>query len=64
MLVLMEEAYPWVAMFSPYRNVHSGIDPAAREADPDLGGGATPNGGMTGCPASNLPIAKLILHKS
>jgi hypothetical protein len=35
MLVLMEEAYPWVAVFSPYGSVHGSIVPVAREADPN-----------------------------
>jgi hypothetical protein len=64
MLVLMEEAYPWAAMFSPYGNVYSGIVPAARETDPDPTGGIAPDGGMMGCPADILPIDKLILHRS
>jgi hypothetical protein len=28
MLVLIEEAYPWPVVFSPYGNVHKGIVPA------------------------------------
>jgi hypothetical protein len=63
MLVLMEEAYHWAAVFSPYGNVHGGIVPAAGETDPDPAGGAAPDVGMTGCPASILPRAKLILRR-
>jgi hypothetical protein len=50
MLVLTEEAYHWAVMFSPYGNVRGGIDPAVGEVDLDPAGGATPDGGMTGCP--------------
>jgi hypothetical protein len=65
MLVLMEEAYPWAAVFSPYGNVHGDIACAARETDPDpAGGGTASDGGMEGCPAGLLPIAKIILHRS
>jgi hypothetical protein len=64
MLVLMEEAYPWAAVFSPYRNVHGGIVPVAGETDPDLArGGAALDGGMAGCPAGLLLAAKLILRR-
>jgi hypothetical protein len=65
MLVLMEEAYPWVAVFSPYRSVHGGIVPTAREADPNPGGGgAMPDGGVMGCLVGILPAVKVILHGS
>jgi hypothetical protein len=65
MLVLMEEAYPWIAVFSPYRNVHVGIVPIARETDPDpAGGGATLDGGMMGYLVGILPVAKPILRRS
>jgi hypothetical protein len=64
MLVLTEEAYLWAAVFSPYRNVHGGVDPAVGETDLDPAGGTTLDGGMTGCPADILPAAKLILCKS
>jgi hypothetical protein len=65
MLVLMEEAYPRAAVFSPYGNVHGGIVPVARETDPEsAGGGTTPDDRMTGCPAGILPVAKLILRRS
>jgi hypothetical protein len=64
MLVLMEEAYPWAAVFSPYGNVHGGIVPTAGETNPDPAGGAAPDDGMSGCPAGTLPASKLILHKS
>jgi hypothetical protein len=65
MLVLMEEAYPWAAVFSPYGNAHGGIVPAARETDLDPArGGTALDDGMTGCPTSILPIAKLILCRS
>jgi hypothetical protein len=64
MLELMEEAYSWAAMFSPYGNVHGGIVPIARETDPDpTGGGAAPDNGVTGCPTGILPVAKLILRR-
>jgi hypothetical protein len=64
MLVLMEEAYPWATVFSPYGNVHGGIVPAVEETNLDLTGGSMLDGGMTGCPAGLLPIAKLILRRS
>jgi hypothetical protein len=62
MLVLMEEAYHWAAMFSPYGNVDGGIVLTAGEIDPNPAGGAMPDDGMTGCPTGILPAAKLILH--
>jgi hypothetical protein len=65
MLVLMEEAYSWAAVFSPYGSVHGGIVLAAEETDPDPGGiGAAPDDGMSGCPAGILPAPKLILRRS
>jgi hypothetical protein len=56
MLVLMEEAYPWVAVFSPYGSVHGGIVPAAGEIDPDPAkSDAAPDDGMLDAlPASCL----------
>jgi hypothetical protein len=65
MLVLMEESYPWTAVFSPYGSVHGGIVSTAGETDPDLdGSGAAPDDGTSGCPTGILPAAKLILHRS
>jgi hypothetical protein len=65
MLVLMEEAYPWTAVFSPYGSAHAGIVPTAKEVDPNPGeGDATPDDGVMGCPIGILPTVKLILHRS
>jgi hypothetical protein len=64
MLELIEEAYHWAAVFSPYGNVRGGIDPAIEEVDLDSAGGATPDGGMTRCPTGISPVAKLILRRS
>jgi hypothetical protein len=52
-------------VFSPYGDVHGSIVPVPRETDPNsAGGGAVPDGGITGCPIGILPAAKLILHRS
>jgi hypothetical protein len=65
MLVLIEEAYAWVAVFSPYGSAHGGIVPGVGAVDPELArGGAAPDGGVMECPVSILPSAKLILHRS
>jgi hypothetical protein len=65
MLALTEEAYARVAVFSPYGNAHGGIVLGVGGVDPGSDeGGATPVGGMMGCPVGILPSAKLILHRS
>jgi hypothetical protein len=65
MLELMEEAYPWAAVFSPYRSVHGGIVPAAGGSVPDPDGcGVALDDGVLGCLAAILPAAKLILRMS
>jgi hypothetical protein len=44
MLVLTEEEYYWATVFSPYGNVHGGIDPAVGEVAFDPTGGAAADG--------------------
>jgi hypothetical protein len=64
MLVLMEEAYCWATVFSPYGNIRGGVDPTVGEAALDLIEGVTADGGMTGCPAGVLSAARLIPRRS
>jgi hypothetical protein len=65
MLVLMEEAYPWAAVFSPYGNAHGDIVPVVGGSDPDSAGyGAAPDSGASGCLAGIVFAAKLILRMS
>jgi hypothetical protein len=60
MLALMEEAYPWAAVFSPYGNVLGGIVPAVGGSDPDPARcGAAPE-----CLADIVSVAKPILRMS
>jgi hypothetical protein len=65
MLALMEEAYPWAAVFSPYGNVLGGIVPAVGGSDPDPARcGAAPDSEASECLADIVSVAKPILRMS
>jgi hypothetical protein len=51
-------------VFSPYGNVRGSIDPAVGDVALDPTEGATADGGMTGCPAGVLSVARLIPRRS